>query len=79
MLFRSIRTPIWARAGGDVPVDEVEKALVSRVPLARMGESSELAEAVLFLASPASSYMTGTEMIIDGGITQLPAAAAGNK
>lgn len=74
-----IRTPIWARAGGDVPVDEVEKALVSRVPLARMGESSELAEAVLFLASPASSYMTGTEMIIDGGITQLPAAAAGNK
>jgi 3-oxoacyl-[acyl-carrier protein] reductase len=35
----------------------------------RMGEPSEIAEAVLFLASPASSFATGAELAIDGGMS----------
>jgi 3alpha(or 20beta)-hydroxysteroid dehydrogenase len=37
-------------------------------PIARVGEPSEVAELALFLASDASAYITGTEMVIDGGL-----------
>jgi gluconate 5-dehydrogenase len=40
---------------------------VSRVPLGRVGDPRELATAALFLASPASSYVTGAEIVVDGG------------
>ena len=39
------------------------------VPMGRFGEAKEMAQAVIFLASDESSYMTGTEMIVDGGVT----------
>ena len=40
-----------------------------RVPMGRIGESEDVAKGVLFLASDESSYMTGSELVIDGGIT----------
>ena len=39
------------------------------VPIGRFGEAKEMAKAALFLASDDSSYMTGTEFLVDGGIT----------
>jgi NAD(P)-dependent dehydrogenase (short-subunit alcohol dehydrogenase family) len=42
---------------------------VSRIPMGRWGEMSEIDGAVVFLASPASSYVTGTTLVVDGGWT----------
>jgi NAD(P)-dependent dehydrogenase (short-subunit alcohol dehydrogenase family) len=40
-----------------------------RVPAGRVGDPAELAAAVVFLASPAASYITGTTLVVDGGLT----------
>lgn len=47
------------------------KMLVSNVPLGRLGTPIEVAKAVVFLASDESSYITGTELFVDGGMAQV--------
>jgi len=47
------------------------KALSSNVPLGRLGTPDEIAKAVVFLASDDSSYVTGTELFVDGGFAQV--------
>jgi len=51
--------------------DDLLKAQLSRVPAGRPGDPSEVASAVLFLASDAASYITGETLVVDGGRTVL--------
>jgi NAD(P)-dependent dehydrogenase (short-subunit alcohol dehydrogenase family) len=56
-------------AGGRMHLPEVEAAFASKVPLGRVAEPDELKGLALFLGSPASSYVTGAVIPIDGGET----------
>jgi meso-butanediol dehydrogenase / (S,S)-butanediol dehydrogenase / diacetyl reductase len=47
---------------------QLSAQLLSRIPLGRWAEPAEVAEGVWFLASPAASYITGSVLVIDGGI-----------
>ena len=49
--------------------EEFKRKFCSRVPLGRMAEDKDLQGPLLFLASRASAYVTGTELIVDGGFT----------
>ena len=69
-----IDTPIWSKApteasgsSTNAPLDP-EQIAKAAVPLARAGHASEIASGVLYLASDASSYVTGSELVIDGGM-----------
>ena len=48
--------------------DAQSAALLSQIPLGRLGQPSEIAHAVAFLASPDASYITGTELHVNGGM-----------
>ncbi|MFI0432764.1 MAG: SDR family NAD(P)-dependent oxidoreductase [Candidatus Nanopelagicales bacterium] len=52
--------------------DETEQGLLARVPMQRWGTPEELAAAALFLASDASSFMTGQALVVDGGLSAMP-------
>jgi len=47
--------------------DEALKGIVSKIPMGRAGSSLEVAWGALYLASDESSYVTGAELVIDGG------------
>ena len=67
-----IDTPgIDGLAGGGDQVAVVKAALASQVPLGRMGHPGEVAAAALFLASKQSSFVTGSELLVDGGVNQV--------
>lgn len=52
--------------------ESVEATLLDRVPMHRWGTADEIAQAALFLASDASSFMTGQSLIVDGGLSANP-------
>jgi NAD(P)-dependent dehydrogenase (short-subunit alcohol dehydrogenase family) len=67
-----IATPILGRMG--LPpeiVEETANSLQAQVPMKRLGRPEEIAKTVLFLASEDSSFLLGTEIVADGGMSQL--------
>jgi NAD(P)-dependent dehydrogenase (short-subunit alcohol dehydrogenase family) len=69
-----IDTPIWGKipmegsgAGRNAPIDPEERAKLA-TPLGYAGQARDIAAGVLYLASDASRYVTGTELVIDGGM-----------
>ncbi|WP_394778123.1 SDR family oxidoreductase [Undibacterium sp.] len=67
-----ISTPLYGRLG--IPADqlgELAAGIQSQIPLKRFGTSEEVASAVLYLSSSDSAFVVGTELIMDGGMSQL--------
>jgi len=60
-------TPMLMENWGDVPPEQ--HPLVPRIPLKRIGRPEELAQVALFLACDDSSYMTGSDLLVDGGLS----------
>ncbi len=48
--------------------EEVMKAFLNKIPMHRIGEPDEIGKVALFLASDMSSYMTGSQIVVDGGV-----------
>jgi len=66
-------TPIWEPMLGDGDDRAArEAAMVADVPLARFAAPDEVAQAVLWLASDAAAYVTGTDLAVDGGMVAGP-------
>ena len=61
-----IRTPLVDRYLND---PDFYQALVNRIPMGRVGETEDLAGLAVFLASPSSSFLTGQNIFVDGGVT----------
>lgn len=67
-----IETPILGKAGlSEEQVSQFKEGLVQQVPLGRIGHADEIAKPALFLASDDSSYITGIELTVDGGMAQI--------
>jgi NAD(P)-dependent dehydrogenase (short-subunit alcohol dehydrogenase family) len=61
----AVDTPLNARAY----TPQVRRTYEERIPMGHIGTAEEVAETILFLASEAARYMTGQELVVDGGLT----------
>ena len=66
-------TPLLRRNIGmdDAQVEGLRQAMISAVPMQRLGRPEEVARAVLFLASEEASFITGADLYVDGGTMEL--------
>jgi NAD(P)-dependent dehydrogenase (short-subunit alcohol dehydrogenase family) len=70
-----IETPFFDKLGLPPPVvaamKEEKARMIARIPLGRVGRPEDVAELALFLASDRASFITGTEIVIDGGFSHV--------
>ena len=64
-----IDTPLFTKM--DVSPDELATMIENNIPLKRIGTPEEIGQAAVFLASDASAYMVGSELVVDGGHSQI--------
>jgi NAD(P)-dependent dehydrogenase (short-subunit alcohol dehydrogenase family) len=75
----SVDTPMLRRSARDVSADDPDTVIAhwgSLHPLGRVGAPGEIADAILFLASPLSSFVTGADLRVDGGVLAAVAIPA---
>ena len=65
----SIDTPILDADKAKYGMEKVVQVRAKAIPMGRLGRAREVADAILFLASDDASFITGTELIVDGGFT----------
>jgi NAD(P)-dependent dehydrogenase (short-subunit alcohol dehydrogenase family) len=67
-----VTTPLYGRLGLETEqLSEMAAAIQAQIPLKRFGTPDEVASAVLYLSSPDAAFIVGTELIVDGGMSQL--------
>jgi NAD(P)-dependent dehydrogenase (short-subunit alcohol dehydrogenase family) len=68
-----IDTPLLYRNPGmsDEQVGALKEMMIANIPMHRMGESADVAKAVLFLASEDAGFITGANLFVDGGLIEL--------
>jgi len=66
-----IDTPILESLQQGDALTAMKERFTKAVPLGRMGDSDEIAKVVSFLASDESSYVSGIELFVDGGVAQI--------
>jgi len=67
-----VETPLYGKLGMDqAGLDATAAQIQSQVPLGRFGKPAEIASTVLHLTAPESAFIVGTEIIADGGMSQL--------
>lgn len=67
-----IHTPLYGKLGMDAAtLDATAAQIQAQIPLGRFGKPEEVAATVLHLASPESAFIVGTEIVVDGGMSQL--------
>ena len=68
-----IDTPLLHRNPGmsDEQVEGLKQMMIANIPMHRMGESADVAKAVLFLASDDAGFITGANLFVDGGLIEL--------
>ena len=67
-----VETPIFSKLGMDeAQLQRTAAGILEQIPLGRFGKSEEIAKVVAFLASDDSSFILGTEVTADGGMSQL--------
>jgi NAD(P)-dependent dehydrogenase (short-subunit alcohol dehydrogenase family) len=58
-------------AQSEEEIEQLKKNIITAVPMGRMGSPDEVAKVVSFLASDESSFITGIELFVSGGMAQI--------
>ncbi len=67
----TIDTPVFDKFVSAEHVDAVKQMWIDMIPAGRIGQPSDMGKAAVFLASDDSSFVVGTEIIADGGVTNI--------
>ena len=70
---------VHSRLNADVYTDEVQAVYNERIPMGRIGVPADLGSAAVFFAAPESSYVTGQQVAVDGGVTLNGDVGLGDK
>ena len=68
-MYRTLRGYINTPLIASPDLDPLKLLMIKDTPIGRLGEVDDLVGVMLYLASPGSDFMTGTDLLVDGGVT----------